>query len=49
MQRKSGHFGIGLCVAGALSRSTRSNGKLVDTGTRIPLAAGRVSIRSMPR
>jgi DNA-binding beta-propeller fold protein YncE len=25
------------------------NGKLVDTGTRIPLAAGPVSIRSMPR
>jgi hypothetical protein len=25
------------------------NGRLVDTGTRISLAAGPVSIRSMPR
>jgi hypothetical protein len=32
-------FGIGYAIR---------NGKLVDTGTRMPLAAGPVSIRSMP-
>jgi len=36
-------------LLGALGVYAIRNGKLVDTGTRIPLAAGPVSIRSMPR
>ena len=36
-------------VERALAVYTIRNGKLADTGTRIPLAAGPVSIRSMPR
>ncbi len=36
-------------VERALAVYAVRNGKLVDTGTRIPLAAGPVSIRSMPR
>ena len=36
-------------VERALAVYAIRNGKLVDTGTRIPLAAGPVSIRSMPR
>ena len=52
MQRKPGHFAIGLLVASALGAppafaADRRQGNY--TGTRIPLAAGPVSIRSMPR
>jgi DNA-binding beta-propeller fold protein YncE len=38
-----------LDVERALAVYAIRNGKLIDTGTRIPLAAGPVSIRSMPR